>query len=60
MNEDFKKIVKTGGHISHDISDDGNQFKQLCERVLQSYMREARRTVDIKIFKCKIWREKDN
>ena len=58
MNLAYNKLVKPGG-IVHDDKNKDEEFlhvKELYSKVLQTYIREARRSIHIKVFKAKIWR----
>ena len=55
MNPAYGEIVKMGGLVLDNKSiepDRLNHLKQLYENVIQHYLREARRSFDIKVFKA--------
>ena len=58
MNQAYTKLVKVNGLIMGEKSlesDKLNHLKQLYDNVIQTYIRDARRTFDIKVFKAKVW-----
>ena len=57
MNEAYTMLVKAKGLIQEKSieSDKLDQLKQLYDNVIQTYLRDARRSFDIKVFKAKIW-----
>ena len=55
MNPAYGEIVKMGGLVLDNKSiepDRLNHLKQLYDNVIQYYLREARRSFDIKVFKA--------
>lgn len=57
MNEAYTMLVKAKGLIQEKSieSDKLDQLKLLYDNVIQTYLRDARRSFDIKVFKAKIW-----
>ena len=62
MNPAYGEIVKMGGLVLDNKSiepDRLNHLKQLYDNVIQYYLREARRSFDIKVFKAEVWCKND-
>mgnify|MGYP000924369371 CR=1 FL=1 len=59
LNPAYNTFVKANGHVVDEKScnADTNHLKQLYAKVLQVYLREAKRALDVKVFKAKIWRQ---
>ena len=54
MNPVFRSQVKPGGIVPEAMSAEDFEMRQMAEEVLQAYFNEAKRTVDVKIFKVQI------
>ena len=59
MNEAYSTLVKAKGIIKDKSieSDKLEHLKQLNDNVIQTYIRDARRSFDVKVFKAKVWRK---
>ena len=56
-NEHYASLVRPGGIITAGKNQEDKEKLQLFQNILQKYFREAKRTVDVKIFKCEIIRD---
>lgn len=56
MNPAYVKLVKPMGIVMDERSVEFQHLKQLYEKAIQGYLREARRSFDVKIFKARVWK----
>lgn len=57
MNPAYVKLVKPMGIVMDERSVEFQHLKQLYEKAIQGYLREARRSFDVKIFKARVWKK---
>lgn len=57
MNSAYSKLVRFNGYIQDEKSTEFEHLKQLYDKVIQGYLREARRSFEIKVFKALVWRK---
>ena len=58
MNAVYREQVRPGGVVPDATTKEENERREMTDKVLQNYFREANRTVDIKIFKAQIKHKK--
>ena len=59
MNDVYRAQVKAGGNVPEAMKEEDFVKRDVTDEALQLYLREARRSVDIKIFKVQIKHTKE-